>query len=455
MNVPMAQRLSLRAHVAATLKLGLPLVGAQIAQLAIQTTDTVMIGWLGTRELAAGVLAGQLLFVSLMLGSGFAFAILPMVAQANGAGNLLAARRSVRMGLWIAAGYTALMMLVLWQCESILLALGQDADIAAMAGEYMRVMQWSLFPALFTFVIRSFLAALEHARIVLVATILAAILNGLVNYALIFGHWGAPALGLQGAGIASVTSASLGFLILCAYALIVPAIRRFEVHVRLWRGDMKALIEVLQLGWPISLTVIAEVGLFASSSVMMGWIGPVQLAAHGISLQIISIIFMIPLGLSTAATIRVGNALGRRDHANLGGIAIATYGIAGAIGLASAVMLTMTPKPLIRLFLDPANPQGAQVVAIGTTLLAVAATFQIVDGMQAVAVGLLRGLKDMRVSMAVAVFSYWVVGMPLAYLLAFRAGFGGVGLWLGLAAGLLLAAIALTARYVWKIARFR
>ncbi|MCB1461064.1 MAG: MATE family efflux transporter [Nitratireductor sp.] len=453
--MPNHSRLSLYAHIGATLKLGLPLVGAQLAHLAINTTDTVMIGWLGTRELAASVLAFQGYFIFMMLGSGFAHAIMPMVAQASGTGHVRTARRAVRMGLWIVTFFSALAMAALWHFEAILVALGQDADVAALSGDYMRIMQWSLFTMLFTFVMRSFLSALEHARIVLIATILSAVLNAVVNYALIFGKWGAPELGLQGAAIASVASSALAFIILWVYALVVPAIRRYEIHVRPWRGDLRAFLEVLHLGWPISLTIIAEVGLFAGAAIMMGWIGPVELAAHGIAMQIISLVFMIPLGLSMAATIRIGSALGRGDHANLTGIALSNYIIAGAVALTSAAALVLAPEPLIRLFLDLDNAQSAQVFAFGTTLLAVAATFQLVDGVQAIAVGLLRGLKDMRVSMAFAVVSYWVVGMPLAYVLAFPAGFGGVGLWLGLAAGLLVAAIALTARFFWKIARFR
>ena len=455
MDMPGAQRLSFRAHVGATLKLGLPLVGAQLAQLSLNTTDTVMIGWLGTRELAASVLAFQGFFICLMLGAGLAQAIMPMVAQARGAGDIRGARRSVRMGLWIVAVFASIAMLPLWHFEAILLALRQDPEISAMSAEYMRVMQWSLYPALFTFALRSFLSAVEHARIVLVATIASAILNGLVNYALIFGNWGAPALGLQGAGVATVTSSSLSMLALWLYAVYQPEIRKFEIHVRLWRPDWPAFFEVLHLGWPISMTIIAEVALFAAASVMMGWIGPVELAAHGIAMQVISIVFMIPLGLSTVATIRVGNALGRRDYVNLGRIAYTILTLAGLVALASAAALILVPESLIRLFLDPADPDAAQVVTFGVTLLAVAATFQFVDGIQAVSAGLLRGMKDMRVSMTIAVISYWVVGMPTAYLFGFKAGYGGFGVWLGLAAGLLLAATALTIRFFWKIARFR
>lgn len=448
------ERLPWRAHVAATLKLGLPLIGAHLAQIAISTTDTVMIGWLGARELAASVLGAQGFFIVLMLGSGFALAVMPLVAQAQGAGDVRGARRATRMGLWIAVLFSVLMMAPLWSFEPILLALGQEPDIAAMATDYMRIMQWSLFPALFTFTFRSFLAALEHTRVVLVATILAAVANGLLNYALIFGHWGAPELGLRGAAIASLVSSSLSFLALAAYATIVPAIRRFEVLVRPWRADWPAFLEVAQLGWPISLTIIAEVALFAAASILIGWVGPVALAAHGIALQLASLAFMVPLGLSSAATIRVGRALGAGEYVDLRRAAVSVLILAVAFMALSATAFLAVPEPLTWLFLDAAKPDAAQVAAYAVGLLAVAATFQLVDGVQVVATGLLRGLKDTRVPMTIAVFSYWVAGMPLAYVLAFPAGLGGVGVWFGLAAGLAFAAVLLTARFFWKAARY-
>ncbi|GIL01057.1 MAG: putative multidrug resistance protein NorM [Alphaproteobacteria bacterium] len=448
------ERLPWRGHVAATLKLGLPLIGAQIAQIAIATTDTVMIGWLGARELAASVLGVQGFFVALMLGSGFALAVMPLVAQAQGAGDVRSARRATRMGLWIVALYAVVMMLPLWNFEALLVALGQDPHLSAQAADYLRIMQWSLFPALFTFTLRSFLSAIERPRMVLVATVLAAVLNGFANYALIFGNWGAPALGLRGAAIASVLSSTLSFTLLWAYAMWTPAIRRFEIHVRLWRADWPVFGEVLHLGWPISLTIIAEVALFAAASILIGWVGPVALAAHGIALQLASLAFMVPLGLSSAATIRVGRALGAGEYVDLRRAAVSVLILAVAFMALSATAFLAVPEPLTWLFLDAAKPDAAQVAAYAVGLLAVAATFQLVDGVQVVATGLLRGLKDTRVPMTIAVFSYWVAGMPLAYVLAFPAGLGGVGVWFGLAAGLAFAAVLLTARFFWKAARY-
>jgi MATE family, multidrug efflux pump len=450
-GAPEAQ--SWRRHISATLQLGLPLVGAQLAQIAIATTDTVMIGWLGARQLAAGVLGAQSFFMVLMLGSGFAFAVMPMVAQSHGAGDDRSVRRSTRMGLWIVAIYAAVMMVPLWHIQAFLVATGQDPKIAALSGEYIRIMQWALFPALFTMTMRSFLASLEHARIVLVATIMAAIVNALLNYMLIFGNWGAPALGLKGAAIGSVASSTLSFVFLFTYSVVTPAIARYELQVRFWRPDWQAFREVFQLGWPISITVIAEVGLFAASSLLMGWVGTIELAAHGIALQLASLVFMVPLGLANAGTIRVGNARGRGDAANMRRAALSVLAIAAIVGVMGAVLFVTWPQPLVGLFVDESNPGGADVAAYAAPLLAVAATFQLFDCLQVVGAGLLRGLKDMRMAMVVATVSYWGVGMPLAYYLAFAVGLGGIGVWFGLASGLAVAAVCLNLRYFYLARR--
>jgi MATE family, multidrug efflux pump len=294
---------------------------------------------------------------------------------------------------------------------------------------------------------RSFLASLEHARIVLLATIMAAVVNGVLNYMMIFGNWGAPALGLKGAAIGSLASSTLSFVFLFGYAVVTPAIARYELQVRFWRPDWQAFREVLQLGWPISITVIAEVGLFAASSVLMGWVGTIELAAHGIALQLAALVFMVPLGLANAGTIRVGNARGRGDAADMHRAALSVLAIATIVGIMGALLFVLWPQPLVGLFIDENNPDGPIVAAYAAPLLAVAATFQLFDCLQAVGAGLLRGLKDTRMAMVVATLSYWGVGMPLAYYLAFAAGMGGIGVWSGLASGLAVAAVCLNLRY--------
>lgn len=438
---------SWREHIGATLKLGLPLVGAQLAQISIGATDTLMIGWLGARELAAATLGSTFFFIALMLGSGFAFAVTPLIAQAAATKDHAQVRRSTRMGLWIVALYAAAAMAPLWFAEDILVAFGQEAAIAAMAADYLHVMQWALFPALFVMVLRSFFSALQKPRIVLIATIGAALLNAIANYALIFGHFGWPRLELAGAAIASVAASTLSLGVLVAWSQARPATARYGVLSRLWRPDWPAFLELAGLGWPISLTIVAEVALFAVSSLMMGSIGATTLAAHGIALQLASLVFMIPLGFSTAASVRVGHAHALGQAGDVRRAALVALAIAVGVSLVSAAAFVLFPVPLVSLFLDRSNADAAEVLAKGAVLLAMAATFQLADGVQAVGAGLLRGVKDMRVSAAIAIVSYWLCGAPAAWLIGFPLGFGGPGIWAGLAIGLAVAALLLNARF--------
>ncbi len=433
-------------HFRATVTLALPLIGAQLAQMAMGVTDTVMLGWLGATELAASVLATQAYFLLFIFGAGFAHAAMPLAANAEGRGDARGVRRSIRMGLWVLGLYSALAMVPLWHIERILLALGQEPELAALAGDYMRVALWALPPATLVMGLRSYLSVVNRAWVILAVTLAAALLNGLLNWVFIFGNLGAPALGIVGAALATTGSSVLMALLLIGYTALAPALRRYELWVRFWRPDWKAFFEVVRLGWPIGATIIAEVGLFSASSVMMGWLGTIPLAAHGIALQLASIAFMVPLGLASAATVRVGMAYGRGSRPDVGRAGDTALAMAAAFALSAATIFWIWPEPLVALYLDAGNENSPALVAYAAPLLLVAAAFQVVDSLQVVASGILRGFRDTRVPMLIAVFSYWIVGLPVAWLLAFPAGLGGRGVWWGLAFGLSAAAILLTAR---------
>lgn len=438
-------------HVKATVLLGVPLIGSHLAQMLTNTTDVVMVGWYGVEDLAAVVLATSIYFVVFIVGSGFSFAVTPMVAAAIGAGDETTVRRSVRMGLWLSMLYCVLVMLPLWFLETILVWVGQDPGVSATAQDYMRIAQWSMVPALLIMVLKSYLSALERAQVVLWATVSGAVINGLVNYALIFGNWGAPELGVQGAAIATLSTACLSFCVLWAYAARHPALQHYDLFRRLWRSDWPAFRDLFQLGWPIGLTLLAETGLFTAASLMMGWVGVLELAAHGIVLQIASLSFMIPLGLSNVATIRAGRAFGRKDSAHLIRGAWVVGGLGLALALASLALFLVIPETLIGLFLDQANPDAPIIIAHGLLLILAAATFQVVDSMQVITLGLLRGIKDTAVPMALAVISYWLIGIPVAYILAFVLGYEGVGIWSGLVVGLTVAAFTMLVRFIRQV----
>ena len=434
-------------HLRAVSLLGFPLVGGHVAQYAIGMTDSLMLGWYGAEALAAVTLAGSYFFVFFLMGAGFAFAVMPLVAAAAGAGEERQIRRATRMGLWLSLLYAVAAMPVLLFSEYILLALGQNPEVAGPASAYLQLAGWGLFPALLVMVLKSYLAALERTQIVLWITILAAVVNGLVNYALIFGNWGAPELGIAGAAYASIATQSVSLLTVGAYALWV--LPEHELLKNFHRPDWEMFFRVFKLGMPIGLTNLSEVSLFAASAMMMGWLGTIPLAAHGVAMTLSGLTFMVHLGLSNAATIRAGNAYGRRDRAHMALGARVVILLSLAMALLGSAAFLLVPDPLISLFLDPMDPNKPEILIVGASLLAMAALFQLADGMQVIALGLLRGVQDTNWPMVIAALSYWAIGVPASYLFGFTFGWGGVGVWSGLVLGLCFAGDFLMSRF-WR-----
>ncbi len=439
-------------HARETLALGLPLAGSSLAQMALHVTDVVMMGWYGVVPLAAVVLGASSFFVIFVLGSGFAKAVMPMVASALAQGDEAQVRRDTRMGLWLSVGYGIAVFPVFWAAGPILLALGQQPEVTDIARDYLFLVGFGMVPALCVTVLQSYLSALGRTQVVLWVTLVAVGVNIAVNWALIFGNWGFPELGANGAAVATITVQVVSLLALGLYAGLLPDLRRFRLFQRFWRADGLALRQVWRLGVPIGLTGLAEGGLFQASALMMGWIGAVELAAHGIALEVAALTFMLHVGLSSAATIRVARFDGRGDRPGLRKAAQVALLISLGVALASVALFLSIPEAIIALFLDMEKPDSAAILAYGSVLLILAALFQLADGMQVMALGLLRGLQDTRVPMVLAAVSYWLIGIPCSYVLAFPLGMGGVGLWLGLVVGLVCAAISLMWRF-WRLVR--
>ncbi|MDB4074416.1 MATE family efflux transporter [Ascidiaceihabitans sp.] len=443
-----SKAMSYPAHAKAVAILGLPLVGGHLAQIAIGVTDTVMLGWYGVDALAAVTLAASYFFVLFLMGAGFAFAVMPMVATFDAEEDEVSIRRVTRMGLWLSIAYSvAIMPIMIWS-ESLFLFLGQEPTVAADAQQYLRIAGFGMFPWLVAMVIKSYLAALERTQVVFWIAVLATVCNGLINYALIFGNWGAPEMGIQGAAIASVFTQLVGMLGVVVYAILV--LPQHQLFVRFWRADWEMLMRVFSLGVPIGFTGLSETGLFTATAVMMGWLGTVPLAAHGIALQCAGITFMLHLGISNVATIRAGNAFGRGDREHLAKGAYVVFAMSLVAALLAVVGFLLWPEPLVLAFMQPSEPARDQILVIGVGLLAMAALFQLVDGAQVIALGLLRGVQDTKVPMYMAAFSYWGIGMPCSYILGFVLGYEGIGVWMGLVVGLASAAILLSVRF-WSV----
>ncbi|MBV7410302.1 MATE family efflux transporter [Maritimibacter sp. DP1N21-5] len=434
-----------RGHVRAHLTLGLPLVGSQLAQVAVQTTDTLMVGWYDVRALAALVLATSLYLILMIFFSGFAWAVTPLVAAAAEAGDNQRIRRATRMGLWLVLAGGVLCLPIFWFSAPLLRVLGQEADIADMAQTYLRIAGFGLIPALVVMTLKGYLSALEHTRVQFWVTVGAAVANAGLNWLLIFGNLGAPEMGIRGAALASLAVNALSALALAAYSLrVFPAHRLFQ---RLWRPDPSAFREVAGMGWQIGLTTVAEVGLFNFSSIIMGWIGAVALAAHGIALQVTTVAFMVQLGLSNAATVRAGRSMGRRDFTALRDGALSVWGLGFAFALVAVAVFLLFPDALVGAFVDPDDPLRPRILVIGGSLLAMAALFQVADSAQVMGISILRGMQDTRVPMLMAAFAYWGVGAPAMWVFGVLLGGGGIGVWVGLVLGLTVSAILLAFRF--------
>jgi MATE family multidrug resistance protein len=443
----MLKTMSTAGHLRAISVLGLPLIGGHLAQMAIGTTDTIMLGWYGVEELAAVTLASTYFFVLFIFGSGFAFAVMPLVASFQAEGDETSIRRATRMGLWLSFAFGLLALPLMIFAAPILRLMGQGEDVVINGACYLSVAGWGILPALFVMVLKSYLAALERTQVVLWITLLAAVVNALVNYALIFGNWGAPELGIMGAAIASLLTQIVSLIGVVIYVrLVLP---EHDLFRRMWAVDRNMLVRVFVLGWPISITVLSEVGLFAASAVMMGWLGTIPLAAHGIAMQLTSLTFMVHLGLSNASTVRAGNAFGRSDAPHLAHGAFVVTLMSLTFAALTVSLFILLPEFFIGIFILEDEPARAEILTIGVGLLFMAGLFQLADGTQATALGTLRGVQDTRLPMVYAAFSYWVVGVPTAYVLCFVFGWGGMGIWGGLAIGLGVAAVLLNWRF-WR-----
>ena len=447
-----ASRAAWLAEARATLRLASPLVLTNVAQALIHATDVVLLGWVGATTLAAGTLGVNLYNAFLIFGVGLVTASAPMIARELGARSTSVrdVRRTVRQTIWAAAALSIPVWIILWNSEALLRLLGQDPFLSAEAAEFVRAMQWGFLPYLCFVILRSFVSALEQANWALVIGAAGVLFNGIVNYGLIFGKFGLPALGLQGAGIGSALTNGLMFLGLAIVVTRQPRFRRYRLFGRFWRSDWERFRAVWRLGLPIAVTLALEVTVFNAAVFLMGLIGTSELAAHAVALQIAALTFMVPMGIAQAATVRVGLAQGRGDRLAVGRAGWVAFALGTGFMTLTAIMMITIPHQLVELFLDPSVPENRPVIARAVSFLAIAALFQIVDGAQAVGAGMLRGLHDTTIPMIFAAVGYWIVGIGVGIWLGFYAGLGGVGIWIGLATGLAVVSVLMIWRWLLR-----
>ena len=452
---PLVAPNGLARELRAMLALALPLALTQLTQILVHTTEVLLLGRLGPAPLAAATLAAALFHSGLMFGVGVVSATAPLIAQARGAHRPRQIPRIVRQGLWVTVAITLPLIGLLWFVRPLLEAMGQDPSLLPMTEAYMRWAIWGLPFGVGFIVLRSFIAAFARTRAVLFAAISGAAVNLPMSWLLIFGGFGLPARGTAGAGLAVAITFALMFSILLIYSLLAAPFRRYTVLRGIWRPDFAFFGEIIRVGLPIGGAVLLEVGLFASATLLMGLIGTAQLAAHQVALQLASIAFMVPLGLSQAATIRVGLAIGAGDGARARLSGWVACGLGTAFMAVMAVLFWTQRLPLAGLFLNSSTPEGAAALAYALVFLRIAALFQLVDGLQVIGIASLRGLKDTTIPMWLAAFGYWIVGFPSCWLLAFHTPLGGTGIWVGLAFALATVGVVMVVRFNRLTRRFR
>ena len=438
-----------RAELGATLRLSWPLAAANLLQMLTYAIDVIFIARLGEDQLAASALAIALFGLVLWALSGLTGAVAPVAAAELGerAPALRPVRRSVRMALWLAvfSGVAGIGICLL--LGPLMHVTGQQAQITALAIEYNSLLVLSLVPMLFNNVLRSFVSTLDRPIFATAITAGGIFVNALANYAFIFGNLGAPELGLQGAAVATILTTLTTLAAYVAAIRLDPRLHRYRVFGRWWSPDWPRLLHIVRIGTPIALTITAEAGIFGAAAFLMGNIGASQLAAHTVALQIAALAFQVPFGVGQAATIRVGYFYGARDPDGMKRAGWTAIVVGTGFMAFTALLMIAIPKPLIAIYVDPWDPKNAVLVGFALQYIVIAAAFQLFDGMQAVAAGALRGLQDTRIPMWIAAFAYWVPGIGTALALGFYTPLEGVGVWIGLATGLTVAAALLGWRW--------
>lgn len=447
LSLPLARPVpaTLGSELAAAARLAAPVAFVQLGTMLMGVVDTMMLGHLSAEALAAGALGHISTIVFLMIGVGVLFALDPLVAQAYGAGDARAISGHLQRGIVLAMALVVPVAVLFWDIREPLRVLGQPAAIVDDAAAYVRAILWGT-PAYFLFfAFRQPLQAMHVVRPAATAIVIGNLLNVAGNWVLIFGHLGAPALGAAGSAYATSLSrwAMLGYLVFASRRRLAPYWKGFTAEA----VSLRRHLRLLRIGLPIGALNALELGLFVGVALLMGRIGVEALSGHQIAINLASLSFMVPLGVSGAAAARVGNAIGRQDMPSARRSAAACLILGAGVMVVFALLFALMPVPLARLY-----TRDAAVIAMAATLLPIAAIFQVLDGAQVVAAGVLRGAADTTIPALIAVLGFWGIGFPFSWYLGFRAGMGPVGLWWGFTAGL----GAVTLLYGLRIAiRFR
>jgi MATE family multidrug resistance protein len=433
---------NIRPHLRPTLLLAYPVVLSQLGHIMVSFVDSVLVGRTGTVPLAAVSLGVNSTNVIMILGIGLSMGSVPLVAAADGRHDQPTLARLLVSSVWLSVLAGLALAGIGHFVPPLMHYLGQSPEVEALAAPWVRVISWSFLPLMVFQGFREFAEGLGLTRQAMWLSVLANVLNAALCYALVFGHWGAPAMGLMGSAWATLIARILMAVLMAAYVLLAPRLHPYRAAVRTWLPDAATLGRLLNVGAPIGVQMAFEVGAFAAAAIMIGWLGAVPLAAHQVAINLASITYMAASGIAAAATIRVGKLLGggHLAEARQAGFAAYVLGFAFMGSMAVLFIATRHVAPLLYSS-DPA------VVAQAATLLLIAALFQVSDGLQVMGLGALRGLEDVKVPSVVALLAYWAVALPLGYFLGFGLHLGAPGVWAGLLVGLTIVAGVLIVRF--------
>jgi len=427
-----------------TIRLALPVIFGELAQMLLHIIDTAMVGAVSYKHLAAAALVMNAINIPFVIGIGITISVSQMVSLAHGKKDGQLVSHYFFNGLLLCSLAAIIISLSLVFGRGILHHLKQDPEVVVLALPFMKLMGFSLIPMLLFMTLKQFTDGLEYTRTAMILSIAALPLNVFLNWLLIYGNWGFPRLELIGTGYATLITRTLIFVALSIIILYHKTFQRYvAVRKKQWRLRWTTMRELLHIGIPSSMQIGMEAGAFAVSGIMIGAISAAAQAAHQIALSCASFTFMVSMGLSQAGSIRTSNALGTSNWAKISVIGKSTLITSLCYGIFCALLFTVFRNRLPLLFNN--NPEVLHLAAV---LLLFAAIFQIPDTIQAISAGLLRGIKDVKMPTVFIAIAYWVLGLPLGYLLAFHYGFGAKGIWLGFIAGLVFAAILLLLRFL-------
>ncbi|MCW3463100.1 MATE family efflux transporter [Chitinophaga nivalis] len=436
-------------HYKDNFSLAYPVVISQLGHTLVGLSDSIIIGHTGKVPLAAVSLGNSLFNIFMVTGIGMSYGLTPLIAQENGRGNKRAIGNLLSHSLIINMIVGLLLSGVIYGGSCYLNLLGQEADVAEQAAPFLQFLAVSFIPLMLFLSFKQFAEGLGFTRQAMNISIIGNILNIIIGITLVYGLFGMPRLGVIGVGIATLTDRLVMGIAMAFYVLKAPRFKPYLVSFGFKKLQAATMKKILGIGTPVALQYIFEISAFSGAAVMVGWIGAAELAAHQIAISLASMTYMMASGISAAAGIKSGNNFGKKDFISLRLSAIASYHMVLVLMGFTALLFTVFNYLLPAMYI-----QDQQVITIAAHLLLIAAFFQLFDGTQVVGLGILRGLGDVKVPTLITLVAYWVLGIPLAYLLGIRLEYGVQGIWWALLLGLLVASILLFMRFHAKSKRY-